>query len=108
MFEKFARLLLPAIPLERLFLCFRHFFRQHSQPGVLDVGALVGRDDPLLLVISRQLRLCVLQVGSQALQLFVEPRRRLPRGLHAQLEHRVDIGFGERVGDLRREAGIGG
>ncbi len=57
---------------------------------------------------SAQLRLGIFQIGAQALQPLVEPRRCFPRGLHAQLEHGVDIGFGERVGHLRRKAGIRG
>ena len=107
-FEKFARLLFPGAPLERLFLRFHHLLRQRSQPGAIDVGALVNRDNSLPLEIIRQLRLGILQIGTQGLQLLVIPLRRLPRRFYAQFEHRVDVGFGERVGDPRRMVGIGG
>ena len=107
-FEKLARLLLPGIPLERLFLRFHHLLRKRSQPGGIDVVALVNRDNSLPLEIIRQLRLGILQIGTQGLQLLVIPLRRLPRRFYAQFEHRVDVGFGERVGDPRRMAGIGG
>src|SRR5204863_7122078 len=62
-FEKLAGLLLPGIPLERLFLRFHHLLRKRSQPGGIDVVALVNRDNSLPLEIIRQLRLGILQIG---------------------------------------------
>src|SRR5438105_5006544 len=62
--------------------------------------------------LHRKLRLCelrlrILQVGAQALELLVEPDRCLARRRNAQLEHRVDIGLGIRVGDRGGPARIG-
>ena len=107
-FEELARLPLPAIPLECLFLRPEHLLRQDPNPAVIDVQALVVRDDSLSPLIIGQLGLSVLQIGPKALQLLVEPHRRLARGLHAQREHRVDIGFGKPIGDPRRLGRVNG
>ena len=108
LFAKIARLPLPGVQIKGLVLSPHQLAGEFPQPGVLDVEALVGGDDSLLPVIIRELGLSVLQIGPQALQLFVEPHRCLLHRFHAQLEHRVDVGFGERVGDQRRKARIGG
>jgi len=55
----------------------------------------------------RELRLRILEIRAQALELLVEPGRCLARRGNAQLEHRVDIGLGIRVGDRRGPARIG-
>src|SRR5258708_17399947 len=74
----------------------------------LDVEALVRGEDAPLALEGPEPRLRLLELLAQSLQLLVEPRRRLPRRLDAQLQRRVDVGLGEGVGALRRARRIPG
>jgi hypothetical protein len=85
----------------------RELPRERRQPGLLDVQAIVRRDDALVALMRGQLRLRALEVAAHGGEAFVEEGRVLAGRLDPGGDRDVRVRGREGIGDPRGLGGVG-